>query len=857
MAEQASRLRELTARWGSPLLSVLVFAVVLYLLHRSLAGYRLYDVMAQLHRLPWTIIGWSCVFTAASYLVLAGYDLLALRYVEQPVGPMRAVATSFIAFAVGHNIGLATLTGAAIRARMYGAVGVGGAQIALISGFCILTTALGAAALVSYALIAEPTEASLMLHIPDWSARSVGVALAAALLAYLVFVRVRREPFSIRNWSIKLPSVSLTLGQIVIAAVDLCLAAAALYVLLPQPVQLSYQAFLAVFVLATVAMLVSNVPGGLGVLETIVLFAMRDEQADRVLAALLAYRVIYFLAPLAIASLLLAGHEMWAHRHRLWAAADVARDWMSAVAPQTLGTLVFLAGGVLLLSGATPSIDRRLDILEPIVPLPVLELSHLLGSVVGLGLVILSRALFRRVRLAWRLALALLLAGAVMSLLKGFDYEEASITLGVCLVLYLCGDAFYRRATLYSYRFTPQWLSGLAVLVGAVLWVGWIAHRHLNYSRELWWTFALNADSSRVLRAALTVSLLAAAFILLNWLSPAKPERTVTDAEEIEKSRKVIAKSASAVANLALLGDKRLLFHPQGDAMLMYQVVRRSWVAMGDPSGNQARAMELAWAFRELSDQHGGWTVFYQATPQALPVYVDLGLSLLKLGEEARVPLSTFTLEGSHRAELRTARRRAEREGATFQVIDAPASAEILAQLRAVSDEWLQEKSAGEKRFSVGYFDPAYLSNFALALVYRNGKIVAFTNLWFSGAREEVSVDLMRHSHDAPKGVMDYLFVELILWAKAQGYGWFNLGMAPLSGLEQRPLAPAWHRMGKFVFDIGEHFYNFEGLRRYKEKFQPVWEPRYLAAPGGLALPRVLFDVTTLIAGGLKEIVAK
>jgi phosphatidylglycerol lysyltransferase len=81
--------------------------------------------------------------------------------------------------------------------------------------------------------------------------------------------------------------------------------------------------------------------------------------------------------------------------------------------------------------------------------------------------------------------------------------------------------------------------------------------------------------------------------------------------------------------------------------------------------------------------------------------------------------------------------------------------------------------------------------------------------------------------------------------------------MAPLSGLEQRALAPAWHRMGKFVFDVGEHFYNFEGLRRYKEKFLPVWEPRYLAAPGGLALPRVLFDVTTLIAGGLKEIVIK
>jgi len=856
MAEHTS-VRDWLARWGSPLLSVLVFVLVLFLLHRSLAGYRLHDVLAQMHQIPWGVIGWACVFSAASYAVLTGYDLLALRYVERKVPVTRTVTTSFIAFAVGHNIGLATLTGAAIRARMFGTVGVGGGQIALISGFCVLTTTLGAAALVAYVLIAEPAESSVLLHIPDWMARELGVVLALLLLAYLVLVRVRRTPFTIRNWSLKLPSLRMTLGQTLVAALDLCLAAAALYVLLPEPVQLSYQAFLAVFVLATIAMLVSNVPAGLGVLETVVLLALHQEKADQVLAALLAYRVIYFLGPLALAALLLAGHESWAHRHRLRAVADVARDWMSAVAPQTLGTLVFLAGGVLLLSGATPSIDQRLDFLAPIVPLPVLELSHLLGSVAGLGLVILSRALFRRVRLAWRLALGLLVIGAVLSLLKGFDYEEASINLAVALALYFCGDTFYRPATLSSYRFTPQWLSGLAVLVVATLWVGWIAHRNLSYSRELWWTFAPSADASRVLRAALAVVLLAAAFILLNWLSPAKPARTITAADEIDKCRKVIARSSNAVANLALLGDKRLLFHAQGDAMLMYQVVRRSWVAMGDPSGNPARAMELAWSFRELSDQHGGWTVFYQATPLALPVYVDLGLSLLKLGEEARVPLAQFSLEGSSRGELRTARRRAEREGARFEVVTAPASPAILSRLRSVSDEWLEEKSAGEKRFSVGYFDPGYLSNFALALVYRGDQIVAFSNLWFSGGREEVSVDLMRHSRAAPKGVMDYLFVELMLWAKSQGYGWFNLGMAPLSGLEQRPLAPAWHRMGKFVFDIGEHFYNFEGLRRYKEKFLPVWEPRYLAAPGGLALPRVLFDVTTLIAGGLREIVTK
>ncbi|MDE2053011.1 MAG: DUF2156 domain-containing protein, partial [Gammaproteobacteria bacterium] len=88
------------------------------------------------------------------------------------------------------------------------------------------------------------------------------------------------------------------------------------------------------------------------------------------------------------------------------------------------------------------------------------------------------------------------------------------------------------------------------------------------------------------------------------------------------------------------------------------------------------------------------------------------------------------------------------------------------------------------------------------------------------------------------------------------GYLWFNLGMAPLSGLDRHPLAPAWHRVGNFVFRHGEHFYNFEGLRRYKAKFDPHWEPKYLIARGGIALPRVLMDISVLIAGGVKELFA-
>jgi phosphatidylglycerol lysyltransferase len=115
----------------------------------------------------------------------------------------------------------------------------------------------------------------------------------------------------------------------------------------------------------------------------------------------------------------------------------------------------------------------------------------------------------------------------------------------------------------------------------------------------------------------------------------------------------------------------------------------------------------------------------------------------------------------------------------------------------------------------------------------------------------------MRHRDRAPQGVMDFLFLSLMKWCHDEGYEWFNLGMAPLAGLEGRELAPAWHRVGTLAYRHGEYFYNFQGLRAYKEKFDPVWEPMYLATPRGFALPVILTNLAVLISGGLKGALAR
>jgi phosphatidylglycerol lysyltransferase len=198
-----------------------------------------------------------------------------------------------------------------------------------------------------------------------------------------------------------------------------------------------------------------------------------------------------------------------------------------------------------------------------------------------------------------------------------------------------------------------------------------------------------------------------------------------------------------------------------------------------------------------------------------------------------------------------------EREGVIFEIIPPDRVPPIIPQLRLVSDGWLREKRTREKGFSLGRFDPDYLERFPIAVARQQGAIVAFANIWTSLPKVELSIDLMRHTPEAPAGVMQYLFTELMLWGRAEGYQYFGLGMAPFSGLEQRSLGSLWAKVGGFMYRHGEHFYNFQGLREYKDKFGPVWEPRYLASPSGLALPRILADVAALISGGMKGVVSR
>jgi phosphatidylglycerol lysyltransferase len=838
------------------LISLALFSVAMVVLHHELKHYNIQDIIAELRQVRPAFLGFAFLLTVLDYLVLTVYDALALSYIRHPLEYTKIAVASFIGYVFSHNMTI--VGGSTARYRIYSALGVSAGEVARLVIFCGLTFWLGFFALAGAVFLVEHQDIPEILHIPFTSAWPIGIIFLMAVFTYFALTVFRRQPLKVRGWELDIPSIPISLGQIAIASLDWLLACGVLYALLPAAVKLTYFEFLGMFMLAQAVGLLSYVPGGLGVFETVVLLLLSDHlEKSAVVGSLVLYRLIYYLLPFAVATGLLAIHELAVKKHVLRRFRIVFGKSSSIVTPHILAATSFVAGIILLFSGALPAAKGRLAWLENLLPLPAIEISHLLGSLIGAGLLILARGIQRRVDAAYHFTVALLGLGIIFSILKGFDYEEA-IILAVMLLLFLpCRSEFYRKASLMREPFTPAWIILIIAVVISSIWLGIFSYKHIEYSNQLWWRFAFSAEAPRFMRATMGVAIVVLFYGVTRLLFPRTVEPSPMEPETVQTVESIVRHSRKTYANLALLGDKSFLISEGRNCFIMYGIEGRSWIAMGDPVGPKEEWESLLWRYRELCDLHDGWPVFYQIESDNLGLYLDLGMTFLKLGEEARVYLKDFSLEGSSRRGLRNAYNKIVREHCIFSVVPPEQVPPLLDELKRLSDAWLTEKDTREKGFSLGYFEPEYMKKLPIAIVRRGKEIIAFANIWPGADHDELSIDLMRHLPSAPNGIMDYLFVELMLWGKQQDYDWFSLGMAPMSGLEERNLAPLWHKVGTFVFRHGEHFYNFQGLRQYKEKFTPVWQPKYLACRGGLALPRILTNVATLISGGVKGMITK
>lgn len=570
-----------------------------------------------------------------------------------------------------------------------------------------------------------------------------------------------------------------------------------------------------------------------------------------------AHRPHYVLVITALLAAAYIGVSLFRHTAPVQRLVRLGGDWTAAVVPRLLAFVTFIAGALLLFSGATPAVVTRLEWVNTWIPLPIIEVSHVLDNLAGVALLILARGVERRLDAAYHATIAMLVAGIFFSLLRALDIEQA-VTLALILVVFVPSRRyFYRRSSLIEERFSARWIGAILLVVLGSIALGFVSYENLHLSTETLFRFRHHAQGARFLRASAVVLAALVVIAALRLFRPARPVIMAPTARDMDDARRVAAQYPEASAQLALLGDKYLVFNEARTAFIMYGVSGRSWVALGDPVGPTREAPALIADFIAMVDRNGGWPVFYKVTPTLLYLYLDHDLSVVKLGEEARIDLRTFSLEGPTRRNLRRVYRKIVDDGYTFEMVQPDAIAPLLPELRAVSDAWLEQKQAREKGFSLGFFSEDYVQRYPVGIVRHEGRIVAFSNAWISGEHEEVEADLMRYTADAPPGIMRYALIEMMLWAKRDGFRWFNLGMASLSGLTVHARSPVWNQLAVAVRGAGERFYNFAGIREFKQWFYPEWEPRFLASPGGVARPIILAGVASLIAGGLQGVIKK
>lgn len=788
--------------------------------------------------------------TGLSFASMGLYDIIACRCVAPGRVPTRLAALAgMTGCALSNALGFHMFVGGPVRYRFYASAGLDAADVGRVVGVAFGALWLGFAALFGVILMADPAGFPLLQDLAPGADRITGLAILAGVIALLAWIWRADHSVSLFGWRMPLPGGPVTLLLLLVGVLDMAAAAGALYILLPDDLLPSFATFIALFTVALIAGTASHVPGGLGVLEATLLVGLGAGDRPDAYAALLLFRLIYYLLPLGIAGGALAAFEGRRFQEPIVRASRSARRIVRPFVARALAGLVFLGGVVLLLSGNVPREHARIDRLQDVVPLPFAQTSHLAASLVGLLLLVIAHGLLNRMALARVAAIALLLGAAAFSLLKGLDWEEAALLYLIAGLLYVSRGSFYRRGDWASFRPGPGWLALVALTVLSLTAIGFFAFRSVEYQNALWWDFTWNGDAPRFLRATLALAVVFTA-LGLDALVNRPVQARIGRVEIPDTVRRLLRDCPATQPNIALLGDKRFMVAEDGSAFLMYGISGRSWIAMGDPVGDAAAGSDLVWRLAEMADRAGARAVFYGVSPENLPLYLDLGLALLKTGEVARVDLPAFTLKGKAKQNLRTAISRAEREGLGFEVIPARDVAPLLPELRGVSDAWLRLKKGQEKGFSLGRFEDEYLASFDCAVMRRAGEIVAFANLWRGAERTEIAIDLMRYRPDTSKVLMDALFTHLMLYGQAEGYKWFSLGAAPLAGLADHPLASTWNRVGTFIYRRGDEFYNFEGLRTYKQKFDPVWSPVYLAAPGGLSLPRALMDVASLISGG-------
>jgi phosphatidylglycerol lysyltransferase len=342
------------------------------------------------------------------------------------------------------------------------------------------------------------------------------------------------------------------------------------------------------------------------------------------------------------------------------------------------------------------------------------------------------------------------------------------------------------------------------------------------------------ADSIRA------IDLFTSRFAVSVLLSPVLGSQAGATHEQRTRACEIVqAHGHTPLARFTLFEDKSYFFST-GGSLIAYTLQGKAAITLGDPIGPDGDGSACIAEFREFCKKNHWLSVFYQVLPDHLKDYERAGFDIICIGQDAVVDLSTFSLAGPARKNIRNSYHKMARLGYTAHVHTPLHSPALMRELNEISNQWLSTRGGFEIGFSLGQLDETYLSTCPIIVVRdANGCGEAFANVLFEFQTNGAIIDMMRYRPGSKNGLMDFLFASVLMWSKEQGLGTFNLGFSPFSGIGETPQSPGIERLLGFIHGHVIPFPNFKGLHFFKEKFDPIWSPRYLIYPGLRSLPGV------------------
>ncbi len=540
-----------------------------------------------------------------------------------------------------------------------------------------------------------------------------------------------------------------------------------------------------------------------------------------------------------------------------------------------LSLAVAVMGFVDLLSGVLSHPPERLVALLQLVPTEVIDTSRTFTLLAGALLLVTAWGLRRGKRRAFVAALFLCAVSVPVNLLKAFDFEEATVAAALLFLLGISADAFRVKSRELSLSGLRSRALALALALAVYSVAGcWLLEATFGNQPSL--ARALGEAGFRLFGLGeptleLSRALAPPAQRIVRWFLGSLPLMGFTSLVGLalaalrpvahrQRHRDQAGRAAAllrrygdgSLSAFALAAETDYFFSPNGRAVVPYHFESDTLLVLGDPVGPDEELAPLLEAFAAYCREHDWLFAFFQARPERLPLYRRLGWRWLHIGEDPVLWTDRFTLEGSAMGEVRRAVRKFEAGGMEVRMylpgespFDPARDPEgLLEQMRQISGEWLRAHGGRERGFGMGRFEPHALPQTWLALAIGPGprRVEAFVTWVPIWARRGWALDLMRRRADAPNGVMELLIANSVATARSRGDALLSLSLSPLARVdppENEGLGETSAAAQAFLMEHLARFYDFEGLFRWKKKFNPAFEDRYLVFPTALALPGV------------------